>query len=66
MDEKIVVDSIPSEKQKKEFTLNDTFRMPERFKVLNRLIMRDLNRRDYRPTFKKYSKEDILKFLEDP
>lgn len=66
MSEKLVVNGVPEEKLKQEFTLKDTFRMPERFKVLNRLIMRDLNRRDYRPTFKKYTKEQILEFLEDP
>ena len=66
MGEKFVLDSTPDEKSKQEFALKDTFRMPERFKVLNRVVMRDLNRRDYRPTFKKYTKEQILDFLEDP
>lgn len=37
-----------------------------KFAVLNRLITRDLNNNASTPTFSKYSKDDISKYLSDP
>lgn len=37
-----------------------------KFAVLNRLITRDLNNNTSTPTFSKYSKDDISKYLSDP
>lgn len=63
----MVVDAIPDQtEEEKVFAFSDTFRLPKQFKALNRLVMRDLNRRNEQPTFKQYSKEDILRFLENP
>lgn len=44
----------------------DTMRMPQGFAALNKLIMRDLNGRYASPTFNRYSKDDITRFLADP
>ena len=41
-------------------------RISERFAVLNRLITRDRNRNTNAPTFKKYKREDIAKFIANP
>ncbi len=38
----------------------------EKFAVLNRLTTRDLNKNSYKPTFRKYSKDDIALYLSDP
>lgn len=42
------------------------FRVPERFAVLNKLITRDLNGRYSTPTFTRYTKDDITRYLENP
>lgn len=62
----IIKDVEPQQDTRKDFSLTDTFRMPERFKMLNHLVMRDLNSSRDNPTFRKYSKKDILCFLKDP
>ncbi len=41
-------------------------RLPERFTILNRLVTRDMNRNTGAPTFSRYSKDDIAKYLADP
>ena len=41
-------------------------RISERFAVMNRLITRDLNRYTNAPTFRKYTKDDITKFISNP
>lgn len=38
----------------------------KRFALLNRLIGRDLNGTVYAPTFSKYAKDDIIKYLSNP
>lgn len=45
---------------------DNTFRLPERFSVINRLITRDLNGVVSSPTFYLYSKDQISTFLKDP
>ena len=42
------------------------FGISDRFAILNRLITRDLNRYTTAPTFVRYKKEDIAKFLSNP
>ena len=41
-------------------------RMPERFSVINRMIMRDLNGINGYPNFYRYTKDQITGFLKDP
>lgn len=48
------------------FQADGTIRMPQRFAALNRLITRDLNGRSRSPTFYRYSKDEIAKFLKNP
>ena len=38
----------------------------EKFAIINKLITRDLNGRVRNPYFTRYSKDDIMKYLEDP
>lgn len=68
--EKFVFQDAPSksadDSSVKKFSQEETFRLPTRFKYLNHLITRDLNHRWEETKFKKYSKEEILKFLKDP
>ena len=42
------------------------FGISKRFAVLNRLITRDLDRYTTAPTFVRYNKDDIAKFLSNP
>ena len=44
----------------------DYIRMTPKFAYLNRLILKDLNKITYSPTFALYSKDDIAKFLSNP
>jgi len=46
--------------------LGDSFRLPERFSVINRMIMRDLNGQTQSPSFFLYSKDQITNYLKDP
>ena len=43
-----------------------TMRMPERFRVINRLIMRDLNDLRGTPSFYLYNRDKIAEFLRNP
>lgn len=43
-----------------------SFRLPERFSVINRVIMRDLNGTQQAPSFFLYTKDQITRFLKDP
>lgn len=61
--EQTVEEAIP---KKAEFTRTDAIKMPQNFKALNRVVMRDLNRRVDTPLFRKYTKEQILEFLTNP
>lgn len=40
--------------------------MSNKFALLNKIITRDLNGRSYSPSFSRYSKDDITKWLSDP
>lgn len=62
----VVIMDVGAENNKSKFNLTDTIRMPDRFKELNHLISRDLNNRLDEPTFRRYKKEDILKYLKSP
>lgn len=42
------------------------FRVPERFAAVNKMILRDLNGTSAAPTFYKYTKDQITKFLSNP
>ena len=46
--------------------IKDMLRVPERFTVLSKLVTRDLNGRTRTPTFKRYTKDDITSYLENP
>lgn len=48
------------------FDTNGMIRLPQRFAVLNRLIMRDLNSNTRGPTFYKYTKDQISTYLSNP
>lgn len=68
MDKKIIEEK-PAESSAKtssSFNLDGTIRLPHRFAALNRLIMRDLNNNPRSPSFFKYTKDDIAKFLKNP
>lgn len=41
-------------------------RSPERFSVINKMIMRDLNKNGSSPTFYLYTKDEIASFLKNP
>lgn len=41
-------------------------RLPERFSVVNKMILRDLNKNGSAPTFYLYTKDDIASFLKNP
>lgn len=49
-----------------DFGTAATFRVPERFAVLNKLITRDLNGNYTTPTFSLYTKDDINTYLQNP
>jgi len=40
--------------------------IPKNFSVLSKVILRDLNGKQSSPTFSKYTKDDIAKYLENP
>jgi len=63
--DKIIIEDVEPAQKTQQFSV-DSFRMPERFKLLNHLIMQDLNNRPISPTFRKYTKEEILEFLRNP
>lgn len=44
----------------------DTFRLPQRFSALNKLILRDMNGTNSSPTFYLYSRDKISEFLKNP
>lgn len=46
--------------------LTDSFRLPERFSVVNRMIMRDLNSNVQSPSFYLYTKDQISDYLKNP
>lgn len=46
--------------------LGDTFRLPKRFSVINRMILRDLNGTMQSPSFFLYTKDQITTYLKDP
>lgn len=68
MEKKIVEDLSDSghSKGNLKFDANGMIRLPQRFAVLNRLIMRDLNGTNISPTFYKYTKDQISSFLQNP
>ena len=45
---------------------DEVIRLPERFAVINRMIMRDLNGKNSAPSFYLYSRDEIAKYLKDP
>lgn len=45
---------------------SDSIRMPERFVALNKLITRDLNKPQRATLLKRYSKDSIAQFLQNP
>lgn len=47
-------------------SFDDCIRIPNKFAYINKLISRDLNNYTNAPTFTKYSKDDIQKYLGDP
>lgn len=49
-----------------DISLDDCIRIPNKFAHINKLISRDLNNYTNAPTFTKYSKDDIQKYLGDP
>lgn len=53
-------------KEALQFDSDGVIRLPKRFAVLNRLIMRDLNGRTKGPTFYKYTKDQIATYLANP
>lgn len=55
-----------AEKPAEKFDLSETVRLPERFALLNKMILRDLNGRDQAPTFAKYTRDDIQKYIANP
>lgn len=66
MSDKVLIEDVkPDEQKVKQFAI-DAMRMPARFKALNHLITQDLNNRPDVPTFRKYTKAEILDFLKDP
>lgn len=48
------------------FALDDTFRLPERFAAINKMITRDLNARNTSPSFYLYTKDQIATYLKNP
>ena len=44
----------------------DIIQRPQDYAVLNKLILEDLRRRQYRPSFYKYTRAEIAKFFENP
>ncbi|MGN1157170.1 MAG: hypothetical protein ACI4TK_13415 [Agathobacter sp.] len=50
----------------KSFDIDGTLRVPEQFKVWNKLILRDLNSNTSSPSFYLYSKDKISEFLKNP
>lgn len=55
-----------AEKVKAKYDLTDTIGISKKFASLNRLITRDLNNNRTSPTFTRYSKDEIQKWLSDP
>ena len=49
-----------------DISIDDCIRIPNKFAYINKLISRDLNNYTNAPTFTKYSKDDIQKYLGDP
>lgn len=49
-----------------DISIDDCIRIPNKFAHINKLISRDLNNYTNAPTFTKYSKDDIQKYLGDP
>lgn len=45
---------------------DDTARLPERFKEMSKVILRDLNNNRRSPTFYRYTKSRIMEYLENP
>ena len=69
--DKPVIITVSEEEAKKEeqmrFDLGDTIRLPARFAAINRMIARDLNdARTPKPSFYKYTKDEIAEYLKDP
>lgn len=48
------------------YDIQDCLRLPKRFSVINKMIMRDLNERTQSPQFYLYTKTQIIDFLKDP
>lgn len=66
LSKEIVQESVSPQDGVQEFNFAGTARMPERFALLSRLVMRDLNSRDNAPTFYKYSRDNIQTYLANP
>lgn len=45
---------------------SDVIRLPDRFAVINRMIMRDVNKNGPAPTFYLYNKDQISEYLKNP
>ena len=48
------------------FDASEFMRLPKRFSVINKMIMRDLNEQSQSPQFSLYTKSQIINFLKDP
>lgn len=55
-----------NENRKPASTDDVLIRVPERFSVINRMILRDLNNNTSQQSFYLYSKSDISEFLKNP
>lgn len=67
MNNKVIIEDVTQpENSMGNFSYTNTFRMSDRFKLLNHLVTRDLNKNRDDPYFHEYSKEQILNYLKDP
>lgn len=46
--------------------IGNTIRLPEKFSVINKMILRDLNKNVSSPKFYLYTKDQISTYLKDP
>ena len=52
--------------ERKDFDMSKMIRISEKFAVMNKLIMKDLNGNYAKPTFSSYTKDDIARYLQNP
>lgn len=70
---RLLVEDVPADKQKAKSVydtnpsdVDNLFALPQRFAKISKLVMRDLNNNPTTPTFYKYTKGKIAKFLRNP